>query len=104
MWKWFGVRQRIAARRRWERVNGSVDAFSTRLHIETWRRTERIVVFRKRVSGKSRKNLQLDLFGPDDGHYEYSMVATDDRRASGLGVHSVELDGGACERDFLARW
>lgn len=76
MWKWLGVRQRIAARRSWERVNSSVDAFSTRLRIETWNRTERIVVFRKRVSGETRKNFQLDLFSPDDGHYEYSMVAT----------------------------
>lgn len=76
MWKWLGVRQRIAARRSWERVNSSVDAFSTRLHIATWHRTERIVVFRKRVSGETRKNFQLDLFSPDDGHYEYSMVAT----------------------------
>jgi hypothetical protein len=85
MWKWLGVRQRIAARRSWERVNGSVDAFSTRLHIETWGRTERIVVFRKRVSGKSRKNFQLDLFSPDDGHYEYSMVATNKT----IGVQAV---------------
>jgi len=28
MWKWLGVRQRIAARRSWKRVNGSVDGFS----------------------------------------------------------------------------
>lgn len=76
MWKWLGVRQRIAARRTWERVNGSVDAFSIRHRIETWGRTERIVVFRKRVAGQTRKNFQLDLFSPDDGHYEYSMVAT----------------------------
>ncbi len=76
MWKWLGVRQRIAARRSWKRVNGSVDGFSIRHRIDTWGRTERIVVFRKRVSGETRKNFQLDLFSPDDGHYEYSMVAT----------------------------
>ena len=34
------------------------------------------MVFRKTVSGKTRKNFQFDLFSPDDGHYEYSMVAT----------------------------
>lgn len=76
MWKWLGVRQRIAARRSWERVNSSVEAFSIRHRIETWGRTERIVVFRKRVSGRSCKNFQLNLFSPDDGDYEYSMVAT----------------------------
>jgi hypothetical protein len=34
------------------------------------------VVYRKRVSHQSRKNFQLDLYSPDDGHYEYSAVAT----------------------------
>ncbi len=51
-------------------------AFSIAHRVEKWSRTERIVVFRKHVSGKSRKDFQLDLFSPDDGHYEYSMVAT----------------------------
>ena len=76
MWQWLGIRQAIADRKRWVRVNRSVDAFSVRLSIPKWRRRERIVVFRKHVSGRSRKNFQLDLFSPDDGHYEYSMVAT----------------------------
>jgi hypothetical protein len=76
MWKWLGVRQRIAARKTWQRVNASVDAFSIRHRIEAWGRTERIVVYRKRVAGETRKNFQLDLFSPDDGHFEYSMVAT----------------------------
>jgi hypothetical protein len=38
--------------------------------------TERVVVYRKRVSHRSRKNFQLDLFDPADGHFEYSAVAT----------------------------
>lgn len=76
MWRWLGVREKIAARKRWRRVNASVDAFSVVHRIPQWRRSERIVVFRKKVSGRSAKNFQLDLFTPDDGHYEYSMVAT----------------------------
>jgi hypothetical protein len=71
-----GSGQRIAARRSRKRVNASVDGFSIRHRIETGGRTERIVVFRKRVSGETRKNFQLDLLSPDDGHSEYSMVAT----------------------------
>jgi hypothetical protein len=66
----------IASRRRWTRVDGYVDGFETRLRIDKWERTERVVVYRKRVWHKSRKNFQLDLFSPDDGHYEYSAVAT----------------------------
>jgi hypothetical protein len=76
MWQWLGVREKIAARKRWTRITPRLQAFSIQHHIEKWGRTERIVVFRKHVSGKTRKNFQLDLFSPDDGHYEYSMVAT----------------------------
>ncbi len=76
MWQWLGVREKIASRKRWARIAPRVCAFSIRHRIEKWDRTERIVVFRKHVSGKARKPFQLDLFSPDDGHYEYSMVAT----------------------------
>lgn len=76
MWKSLGLLPRIAARRRWVRVDRYIDGFETRLPIEPWNRTERVVVYRKRVSHESRKNFQLNLFSPDDGHFEYSAVAT----------------------------
>lgn len=76
MWKWLEVRGRITKRKRWTRVNASVDAFSMPLRIEKWERSERVVVFRKKISGKPAKAFQLELFQPDDGFYEYSMVAT----------------------------
>ncbi|MCP4965670.1 MAG: IS1380 family transposase [bacterium] len=76
MWKWLEVRKRITQRKRWTRVNASVDGFSLSLRIDKWKRTERVVVFRKRISGKPAKNFQLSLFQPDDGFYEYSMVTT----------------------------
>jgi hypothetical protein len=34
------------------------------------------MIYRTRVQYKSPRNFQLDLFTPDDGHYEYSAVAT----------------------------
>jgi hypothetical protein len=76
LWKWLGLLPVIASRRRWTRVDPYVEGFATTLHIECWGRSERVVVYRKRVSHESRKNFQLDLFSPDDGHYEYSAVAT----------------------------
>ena len=76
MWRWLGVREKIAGRKRWKRVNRSVDAFTLTHHIPQWNRSERIVVFRKRLSGRSGKPFQYDLFSPDDGHFEFSMVAT----------------------------
>lgn len=76
MWKWLGLLPVIASRQRWTRVDAYVEGFATTLCIERWGRSERVVVYRKRVSHESRKNFQLDLFSPDDGHYEYSAVAT----------------------------
>ena len=34
------------------------------------------MIYRKHVRHASRKNFQLDLFTPDDGHFEYYAVAT----------------------------
>ena len=78
MWKWLGLLPKVAAQKRWTRVDAYIDGFEMSLRIDQkkWDRTERVVVYRKRVSHKSRKNFQLDLFSPDDGHYEYSAVAT----------------------------
>ena len=76
MWKSLGLLPLIASRRRWTRVDRYIDGFEMDLFIEPWKRTERVVVYRKRVSHESRKNFQLDLFSPDDGHFEYSAVAT----------------------------
>jgi hypothetical protein len=85
MWKWLGLLAVIAARQRWTRVDAYVEGFATTLRIERWGRTEDVVVYRKRVSHESRKNFQLDLFSPDDGHFEYSAVASNKR----LGVPAL---------------
>lgn len=76
IWKWLEVRGRISTRKRWTRVSRTIDAFSMLLRIDAWERTERVVVFRKRIAGKPAREFQLDLLQPDDGFYEYSMVAT----------------------------
>jgi len=34
------------------------------------------MIYRKHVRHQSPKNFQLDLFTPDDGHFEYYAVAT----------------------------
>lgn len=76
MWDWLQVRDRISARKQWKRITKSVDGFSMQVRIPKWERSERVVVFRKRISGRPARAFQLDLFQPDDGYFEYSMVAT----------------------------
>jgi hypothetical protein len=34
------------------------------------------MIYRKHVRHASRKNFQLDLFTPDDGHFEYYVRAS----------------------------
>ncbi|MFQ5521188.1 MAG: IS1380 family transposase [Candidatus Methylomirabilia bacterium] len=75
-WKWVGLKALVAARRRWDRVNAQVSCFETQLALEPWGLTLQVVIYRKRVHHQSRKNFQLDLFSPDDGHFEYSAVTT----------------------------
>lgn len=73
---WLGLKQKVAGRRSWQRVDDTVSCFEMRHWIEPWKRSVRLVIYRKRVAHESRKNFQLDLFDPGDGHYEYSVILT----------------------------
>ncbi len=79
LWEWLDTRRLIAQRKRWRRIRPGLQAFYTKLRIPKWDRTLRVAVYRKHVSHRTRKNFQLDLFDPNDGHYEYSSVATNKR-------------------------
>lgn len=73
---WLGLKRKVAARRSWQRVDDAVSYFEMQHWIEPWKRSVRLVIYRKRVAHESRKNFQLDLFDPGDGHYEYSVILT----------------------------
>jgi hypothetical protein len=73
---WIGLKGIIQSRRRWKRVNGQVSCFSKVIYLKPWDREIQVVVYRKRVFHRSRKNFQLDLFDPADGYFEYSAIAT----------------------------
>lgn len=75
-WKWVALKPLVAARRHWHRINAQLSYFETELSLEPWDLTLRVVIYRTRVQHESRKNFQLDLFSPDDGHFEYSAVTT----------------------------
>ena len=73
---WLGLKEHIVKRRRWARVDESVECFERGLRIGPWGRSMRFVIYRKKVAHRTPKNFQLDLFDPDDGHYEYSAIVT----------------------------
>ena len=78
-YQWIGLRDLIARQRRWKRVAAGVEGFETRVWLDPWKCKPRVAIFRKRVHHESRKNYQLDLFDPTDGHWEYSAVVTNCR-------------------------
>lgn len=80
MWPWLNLRAvvREQPERTWQWVDRhtGVQGLYAWLHIAPWGRTERIGIFRKRVGHPTVKGKQLELFNPDDGYWEYSVVAT----------------------------
>ena len=75
-WHWLPLKQLAADRERWLPVAPNVTGFFHDLHIPQWNLRLRVMLYRKHVAHESPKNFQLDLFTPDDGHYEYAAVAT----------------------------
>jgi Transposase DDE domain len=72
-WSWLPLKAIAAACRRWQPVAPSVTGHETELVIPQWQDLRlRVVLYRKHVHHETRRNFQLDLFTPDDGHYEYS--------------------------------
>jgi hypothetical protein len=94
-WEWLELKRYIVDCRRWKRIRKGIDCFERYIAIDKWDKRLRVVIYRKRVFHRSRKNYQLDLFDPADGYYEYSAVATnlswDSRRLwyfmCGRGMH-----------------
>src|SRR6266849_10056780 len=75
-WDWLPLKQLAADRQRWHAVAPNVRGFFHDLAIPQWQLQLRVMIYRKHVQHRSPKNFQLDLFTPDDGHYEYAAVAT----------------------------
>jgi hypothetical protein len=75
-WSWLPLKQLAAEQRDWTPLAPGVSGFEQRLTIPQWRLDLRVMIYRKHVRHESRKNFQLDLFTPDDGHFEYYAVAT----------------------------
>src|SRR2546426_878755 len=75
-WHWLPLKQLAADRQRWFPVTPEVSGFFHDLDIPQWHLRLRVMIYRKHVAHESPKNFQLDLFTPDDGHYEYAAVTT----------------------------
>ena len=74
-WHWLPLKQLAAERQQWLPVAPHVTGFFHDLHIPPWDLRLRVMLYRKHVGHASPKNFQLDLFTPNDGHFEYAAVA-----------------------------
>ncbi len=75
-YQWLDLQAVIRAQATWLRVAPDVTGFTVPVAVTPWQTTLTVAIYRKRVHHESAKNYQLDLFDPNDGHYEYSAVAS----------------------------
>ena len=69
---WLDLQQYIRAQPKWVRVAPDVTGFVVPAAKTPWQAPVWVAIYRKKVRHRATKNFQLDLFDPNDGHYEYS--------------------------------
>lgn len=73
---WLDLQRYIRAQRAWIRVAPEVEGFAVPAAVTPWQTPVWIAIYRKHVAHRPPQNYQLDLFDPNDGHYEYSAVTS----------------------------
>ena len=75
-YRWLNLQQYIRAQPRWLPVAPEITGFVVPQAATPWGRPVWVAIYRKHVRHQATKNYQLDLFDPNDGHYEYSAVTS----------------------------
>jgi hypothetical protein len=75
-YRWLDLQQYIRAQPTWHPVAPDVTGFIVPQAATPWGRPVWVAIYRKHVHHRAPKNYQLDLFDPNDGHYEYSAVTS----------------------------
>jgi len=78
-WKLLALKTAAQQRKIWYSVNETWSYFWLKKPIDSLEKDHYVFIFRKRVKEPG-KNFQLDLFSPNDGFYEYSVVVTDTKQ------------------------
>jgi hypothetical protein len=75
-YRWLDLQHYIRDNPTWVPVAPGVTGFAVP-HAETpWQIPVAVTIYRRKVHHRATKNYQLDLFDPNDGHYEYSAVTS----------------------------
>lgn len=75
-YRWLDLQQFIRNAPSWTRVTDEVSGFIVPAVATPWGRSLPVAIYRRKVAHRTAKNYQLDLFDPDDGHYEYSAITS----------------------------
>jgi len=75
-YRWLDLQQYIRAQPTWERVAPNVTGITIPNAQTPWRIPVAVTIYRTKVAHRATKNYQLDLFDPNDGHYEYAAVTS----------------------------
>lgn len=73
---WLDLQQYIRAQPAWTRVAPDVSGFVVSAAATPWDQPLWVAISRKKVAHRTAKNFQLDLFDPNDGHFEYSAITS----------------------------
>jgi Transposase DDE domain group 1 len=73
---WLDLQQYIRAQPTWRPVAPDITGFVVAAAATPWGHPVWVAIYRKHVRHRATKNYQLDLFDPNDGHYEYSAVTS----------------------------
>lgn len=97
---WLGLTRLVRGQRAWTRVTPTVSCAEFAVAVAAWGGTTyRVVVYRTHVRHETRKNFQLDLFDPSNGHYEYQAVVTN-KAVSGAALWAFMCGRGMHEKVY----
>lgn len=96
MWKWLKLKETINARQRWYPASNKLSWFKEIIDIQQWDHQVEMTFYREKISDKPPKHYQLDLFTPDDGTYEYSVVCSNKKLTP---PHLLEFYNGRCSME-----
>lgn len=78
LWNWLPFTDLVAHRARWRRAASSdMVYFRQTIYMTRWERSIDVTIYRIKLSDRQREPVtQLDLFSPNDGVYEYQVIAS----------------------------
>jgi hypothetical protein len=76
VWEKAGFKAMIQERKRWKRAGDRLWYFTREVQLNKWGFPVQLTFYRRKISDHPPKTYQYDLFSPDDGVYEYFILAS----------------------------